>query len=231
MILFLVRHALTPVTGHKLTGRLPGFDLSDTGRSQAAETALRLAELPLSAIYSSPMERCLQTAQAIASHHRLQVRSVEALSEIDYGRWQGRTLSSLARTKGWRQLRARPGDFRFPGGETIREAQTRAMGAVEELRLEHPGKAVVACTHADMIKLVVAACLGLGIDLYDRISVAPASVTAVQLGEGVPVLLGSGDSGGYRDLVQSLRTSQNSAASGKNGSGKDGSGKGNRGTR
>ena len=206
VILFLVRHALTPVTGQKLIGRLPGFPLSEKGRAQAAATALRLADAPLKAIYSSPLERCSETAQAIAAHHKLPIQPVQDLAEIDYGAWQGRTLKSLHGTKGWKLLRARPADFRFPGGETIREAQARGMRAVESLRLKHRDRTVVACSHCDMIKLIVAGCLGLGIELYDRINIAPASITALHLSEGPPRLISTSDTGGYSELFESLKS-------------------------
>jgi probable phosphomutase (TIGR03848 family) len=205
MILFLVRHALTPVTGQKLIGRLPGFSLSEKGREQAAATALRLADAPLKAVYSSPMERCVETAEAIAGHHKLKVQTVDDLAEIDYGSWQGRSLKSLYNVKGWKELRARPADFRFPGGETIREASTRGMVAVDALRLKHKDKAVAVCSHCDMIKLIVAACLGLGIDLYDRINIAPASITTLYLSDATPRLINVSDTGGYQELFESLK--------------------------
>ncbi len=205
VILFLVRHALTPVTGQKLIGRLPGFALSEKGRQQAEATGLRLADAPLKAIYSSPMERCCETAQAIAAHHRLPVKTFDDLAEIDYGAWQGRTLKSLYGSKGWKLLRARPADFRFPNGETIREAQSRGMQAIETLRLRHKDKVIVACSHCDMIKLIVAGCLGLGIDLYDRIHIAPASITTLQLSEGPPRLINASDTGGYGELLENLK--------------------------
>lgn len=206
-----MRHALTPVTGQKLIGRLPGFALSEQGRGQALAAADRLAEAPLRAVYSSPMERCAETARTIAARHKLKVTEVEDLAEIDYGTWQGRSLKSLHGTKGWKLLRARPADFRFPGGETIREAQGRGMRAVEELRLKHQNKAVVACSHCDMIKLIVAGCLGLAIDLYDRIEVAPASITTLHLSEGTPRLINTSDTGGYRELFESIRKAQEPA--------------------
>ncbi|CAN5895159.1 histidine phosphatase family protein [soil metagenome] len=205
MILFLVRHALTPVTGKVLIGRLPGYPLSEKGREQAADTGRRLAGAPLKAIYSSPMERCVETAVAVAGHHKLKVLTVDDLAEIDYGSWQGRTLKSLYGAKGWKQLRARPADFRFPGGETIREAHTRGMVAVEALRQKHKDRAIVVCSHCDMIKLIVAGCLGLGIDLYDRINIAPASITTLNLSDGTPRLINVSDTGGYDELIESLK--------------------------
>jgi probable phosphomutase (TIGR03848 family) len=206
MLLLLVRHAVTEATGQKLTGRLPGFSLSETGRAQAESLAARLSNAPLKAIYSSPLERCMETAEAIARHHRVKIEMVEDLKEVDYGQWQGRPLKALYRTKAWTKLRARPADFRFPGGETIREAQTRGMLAIEALRTKHRDRAVLVCSHADIIRLVVAGYLGLGVDLYDRISIAPASVTIVKVGDGTPRLLNLGDSGSLEDLFQALKS-------------------------
>jgi probable phosphomutase (TIGR03848 family) len=213
MLLLLVRHAVTDATGQKLTGRLPGFSLSEKGRSQAESVGVRLSNAPLKAIYSSPLERCLETAEIIGQHHRLKVETMNELEEVDYGQWQGRSLKVLYRTKAWTKLRARPADFRFPGGETIREAQTRGMLAIEALRARHKNRAVLVCSHADMIRLVVAGYLGLGIDLYDRITIAPASITIVNVGDGTPRLLNLGDSGSLEELFQALKaqaTSRNS---------------------
>jgi probable phosphomutase (TIGR03848 family) len=215
VILFLVRHALTPITGTKLTGRLPGFSLSEKGLEQAEATGSRLAGAPLKAIYSSPLERCVETAEAIARHHRVRIQTVDELSEVDYGDWQGKTMKSLYQTNGWKKLRARPADFRFPNGETIREAQTRGISAIEKLRVRHRDKAVVVCSHADMIRLMVAGYLGLGIDLYDRITVAPASISTLSLSDGTPRLLNLGEAGSYEELFESLRAAKPATAGGK----------------
>lgn len=210
-----MRHALTPITGTKLTGRLPGFSLSDKGREQADATGSRLAEAPLKAIYSSPLERCVETAEAIAKHHKLPVQTMEELSEVDYGDWQGKTMKALYQSKGWQKLRARPADFRFPNGETIREAQTRGITAIEKLRAKHKDKAIVVCSHADMIRLMVAGYMGLGIDLYDRITVAPASISTVSLGDGTPRLFNVGDAGSYQELFEGLKAAKPATAGGK----------------
>ncbi|MGH2812007.1 MAG: histidine phosphatase family protein [Actinomycetota bacterium] len=205
MLLLLVRHGLTPITGKRLTGWLPGYHLSHEGRGQADDVARRLEELPVAAVYSSPLERCRETAQPIARAHRLRVRTIRDLGEIDYGDWQGKTLKSLYRSKAWRELNARRGDFRFPGGETPREAQTRAVGAVEELLARHKGEPVVAVSHADLIRLIVAGYLGLGIDFYNRMTIGPASVTALALGGPSPRLLSLNHSGALDWLVKGLR--------------------------
>lgn len=204
LLLLLVRHALTSITGKRLTGRLPGYGLSEDGRRQAEALAERLSPLPIRAVYASPLERCRETAAAIAAGHRLKVRTSDLFLEVDYGDWQGKTFKSLYKTKAWAELRASPADFRFPGGETIREAQTRGMKATEDLRRNHRRDAVVVCSHADLIRLVVAGYLGLGLDLYTRTSIGPASVTALWFGERGPSLLRLGDTGSFDDLLSRL---------------------------
>jgi probable phosphoglycerate mutase len=212
MLLLLVRHAVTPATGNRLSGWLPGHHLSDEGIRQAEAVAARLAGLPVKAIYSSPLERCQETAEIIARHHRPGVVTVDDLGEIRYGDWQGRSFKTLYRTKAWVELMQRPADFRFPNGETIREAQTRGVGAIEVLRSKHKADMVVVASHADMIRLIVAAYLGLSLDLYQRMSIAPASVTAVLLGDRIPRLIKLADSGSLEDLRMRLAKGPTDAA-------------------
>jgi probable phosphomutase (TIGR03848 family) len=205
MLVLLVRHAVTAATGSRLTGWLPGHHLSEEGTRQAEALGSRLASLPIKAVYSSPLERCHETAEHIAAHHRgREVVAVEDFGEIRYGDWQGRSFKALYRTKAWVELMSRPADFRFPNGETIREAQTRGVRALESLRPRHRSDMVVVASHADMIRLLVAAYLGLGLDLYQRVSIAPASVTALLLGDRIPRLLKLADSGSLEDLKMRL---------------------------
>lgn len=204
MLLLLVRHALTSLTGKKLLGWTSGVSLSDIGREQADAVATRLEKIPVKAVYSSPIERCLQTAVSIASRHGLQPVTDDALGEVRYGDWTGKTFKVLYKSKGWAELKARPGDFRFPNGETIREAQVRIMNALDALRTKHRNQAVVVCSHADPIRLAVAGYLGLPLDLYGRISVAPATVSAVFFDGPTPRLLKLSDSGTYEDIVGRL---------------------------
>jgi len=208
MLLLFVRHALTSMTGKKLTGWLPGFSLSGEGKKQADQLSARLSDFPLNAIYSSPLERCVETAEAIAAPHRLQVTEVEGLGEIRYGDWQGKPLKSLYRLKAWQELRARPADFRFPNGETIREAQARAIAEVEQIRKRHRDTdAIAICSHADLIRVMVAGYIGLSLDLYHRISVGPASVSALWMGERGPSLVLLGDTGDLGDIGKRLADS------------------------
>lgn len=205
MLLLLVRHAETPATGKRLTGWLPGHHLSDAGRRQAQSVAERLGPLPVRAVYSSPLERCWETAEPIAARHRLAVKAVDDLGEVRYGDWQGKSLRVLYRTRGWRELTAGPADFRFPGGETVRETQTRAMAAVQSLLPRHRSQVVVAVSHADVIRLLVAGYLGLPLDLYQRTSISTASVTALLLGDRIPHLLRMSDSGTFGELAERLK--------------------------
>jgi probable phosphomutase (TIGR03848 family) len=214
MLLLLVRHGVTPMTGTRLTGRLPGIHLSEEGVRQAKDVAERLAHLPVKAVYSSPLERCQETAAPIAERHRVELRTVDDLAEVAYGQWQGRPYRQLYRLKAWSELQAHPADFRFPGGETIREAQTRGIRATEAIRARHPRTAaVVVVSHADMIRLIVAGYLGLGTDLYQRIVIGVASVSAIVLGERVPRLLRIGDSGSLEGLAERLKPPAKSPAS------------------
>ena len=205
------------MTGTRLTGRLPGVHLSEEGVRQAKGVAERLANLPVKAVYSSPLERCLETAAPIAERHRVDMHTVDDLAEVAYGQWQGRPYHQLYRLKAWSELQAHPADFRFPGGETIREAQTRGIRATEAIQARHPRTAaVVVVSHADMIRLIVAGYLGLGTDLYQRIVVGVASVSAIVLGERVPRLLRIGDSGSLDQLAERLKPAAKSTASTKN---------------
>jgi probable phosphomutase (TIGR03848 family) len=186
---FLVRHAVTAQTGHKLTGWSPDIHLSDEGRAQAETVARYLGEIPFKAIYSSPIERTMETARPIAARHDLEISEAPALGEVRFGRWTNRSFKTLARTKLWATVQRWPSGARFPDGETLREVQARAVEEVERLRGRHPKRPVCCVSHADVIKLVVAHYLGLHIDLFQRIDVGPASVTVVAISEFGPRVL------------------------------------------
>ena len=200
MLLFLVRHALTPHTGDRLSGWLPGISLSDQGREQVKELVERMRPVHLDAIYASPLERCVETARSIASSKGLRVRTREGIGEVRYGDWEGKRLRVLAKTKLWRSVMSRPSEVRFPNGETIREVQFRAVNALEDLRHAHARDAVAVVTHADVIRVVVSHYVGAPLDLYGRITVAPASVTVLWIGSGQPRLMKLGDTASLEGL-------------------------------
>ncbi|HYZ46646.1 MAG TPA: MSMEG_4193 family putative phosphomutase [Actinomycetota bacterium] len=183
---YFVRHGVTSHTGHRLSGWMPGIHLTDEGRAQAEAAADTLARVPFKAIFSSPIERTMETAQAIAARHRLEVEVTDALGEVRYGRWTDRSFKALARTKLWTTVQRFPSGARFPDGETVRAVQARAVEEIERLRLEFPRKVLCCVSHADVIKLVAAHYLGVHIDLFQRIDVGPASITVISVGDEGP---------------------------------------------
>lgn len=182
MRILLVRHAVTAETGTVLTGRLPDVHLSEAGIEMAEQLGAALASMHVAAVYSSPIERCRETATIVARRHGLRVRSRKGFVEADYGSWSGRTLKSLYRLKAWQELMSEPARFRFPGGETLREVQHRAVSAVQELVADHrPADTVVVCSHSDVIRVVLAHYLGMPLDLVHRLDVRPTSISVVQV--------------------------------------------------
>jgi probable phosphoglycerate mutase len=199
--MLLVRHAVTASTGSVLSGWTPGVDLDERGRDQARGLARRLAAVPLDAVCSSPLERCRQTAAEVAEPRGLKVEVVEDLGEVRYGDWTGRRLDQLAKEDLWRTVQYLPSAARFPEGESLYEMQVRAVAACERLRAGHRGQTVLLCSHADVIKAVTAHYLGLHLDLYQRLVVAPASVTAIAFAPR-PLLLRLNDTGDLADLAE-----------------------------
>lgn len=200
-LLLLIRHAVTAVTGKRLSGATPGIHLSDEGRSQAARLSERLAPLRLSGIYTSPLERCAETAEAIAAPRGLEVHALEDLIEVGYGTWTGRPLAQLAKTALWKRIQQSPSSVRFPGGETLTEVQRRCVAALDGLAARHPRAVVAVVSHADVIRLAVAHYAGVHLDLFQRIIVSPASVTVIGLSDRIPRIIRMNDTGSLGDLV------------------------------
>lgn len=186
---FLVRHAVTEHTGKKLSGWMEGISLTEQGREQAEQVADSLADAGFDAIYSSPIARTLETANAIAKRHEVSVQTRRDLGEVEYGGWTNRQLKSLMRTKLWTTVQRWPSAARFPNGETLREVQVRALGEIEKIAADHPKGKVCCVSHGDVIKLVLAHYLGVHIDLFQRIVVAPASVSVFSLSDRGPMIL------------------------------------------
>lgn len=188
--LVLVRHATTAATGRRLGGWTPGVHLDAKGREQAAAVARELAEAPLAAVYASPLERTMETARAIARPHRLAVRQRKGIGEVDYGDWTDQPLGRLRRRKLWATIQATPSRVTFPGGESIRGAQARAVDTVEALATDHADEHVVVVSHADVIKAALAHYLGMPLDCFQRLVIGPASMSVVQLPpDGAPAVL------------------------------------------
>ncbi len=217
LVLF-VRHGTTPTTGQVLPGRAKGLHLSDTGRAQAEAVATRLAEWtgtaapapsppprgagrgpgrsgraprrPLvGAVYASPLERTRETATPIARALGLPVTTERGLLECDFGAWTGADLRELARAPEWVTVQRYPSGFRFPDGESFVGMQRRMIETVAGLCSRHRGETIVAVSHADPIKAVVADALGTHLDLFQRIVVSPCSVTAISYAPTGPSVL------------------------------------------
>ena len=186
---YFVRHGVTAHTGHKLTGWMEGVSLNEEGRSQAEHAAESLAAITFEAIYSSPIDRTRETAEIVARPHRLRVRTSKGIGEVGYGAWTGRSLKALARTTIWATLQRWPSSVRFPEGDTLREVQVRVVEELERLREAHPRGNVCVVSHADTIKLALAHYMGIHIDLFQRILIAPASVSVLRVGSYGPQIL------------------------------------------
>jgi probable phosphoglycerate mutase len=199
----LVRHGTTPTTGKMLPGRAGGLHLSEKGQAQAAAAAERIALLgkPPAAVYASPLERARETAAPIARALGLRVRTAPGLVEVDVGQWTDKPLTRLYRTREWPTVQRWPGGFRFPGGESFAEMSVRAMDAVLGLVTDHPGQTIVAVSHADPIKAIVAASAGVPIDLMQRLVVSPCSISAILFTAGGPVVLSVNSTGNLDELV------------------------------
>jgi probable phosphomutase (TIGR03848 family) len=200
-VLLLIRHGVADATGKRLYGRSEGVHLSERGRAQADDLASRLAGLPLEAVYTSPLERCRETAERIARAHAVRAGTLPDLLETDTGGWTGRTFGQIRRTRLWRRIRALPSSARFPDGESLAEVQARAVRALEAIAERHPRGLVAAVSHGDPIRLALAYYAGVPLDLFQRLEVAPASVSAVAVGAGPPLILRVNDTGSLEDLA------------------------------
>jgi probable phosphomutase (TIGR03848 family) len=177
--LLLVRHALNDWVGDRLAGWTPDVHLNDKGRAQAESLAQRLADQPIAAVYASPLERAVETAQIIAAPHRLEVQIREGVGEVRYGEWTGQSLKKLAKEDAWRIVQFYPSGARFPGGEAIREMQARAVAELDAIVAAHPSQTVVVVSHADVLKAALAHYVGLHLDLFQRLVVSPASLSVL----------------------------------------------------
>ncbi len=217
MTLFLlVRHGENEYMKQgRLACRLPGVHLNDAGRAQAQAAAHVLAQAktqadaarekmkkrsrkqdqkpvapPVWKVYSSPMERAVETAEPIAQALGLEIAIRDGLTETNCGDFAGKTVKSLSRRKIWKTIQTNPSQFRFPGGESFTECQQRMVAEIEYLRTQHaPHDTVVCVSHADPLKLLVAHYLGLPFDYFQRLSIGPASITMMYLDESSSHLL------------------------------------------
>jgi broad specificity phosphatase PhoE len=188
--ILLIRHAHFDGVGKLLAGRMPGWRLSAEGRRQAEQLGERLARAPLQAIYCSPLERALETAESVAARHRLGVVSTAELIEFEFGAWSGKELESLRNEEHFHRFNTFRSGTRAPEGESAPEAQLRMVNAVARLNQQHAATDVIAVVgHADPIRALIAFYVGAPLDLAGRLEISPASVSIVRLREWGPEVL------------------------------------------
>jgi probable phosphomutase (TIGR03848 family) len=188
--LLLIRHGENDWVGtHRLAGRTQGVHLNDKGREQSARLAELLKNQPISAVYSSPLERCLQTAEPVAAALGLPVQQEPGILEVDYGEWQGGDLRELGKLPEWQAVQHFPSTFRFPEGETLHQTQSRAVWAINAIVQAHPNQLVALFSHGDVIRTTLAHYMGVPLDLFQRIIINTASISALAFHNGRPVVL------------------------------------------
>jgi probable phosphomutase (TIGR03848 family) len=216
-LVLIVRHGLTASTGKALTGWMPGISLDDRGQQQAAAVGERLADVPLAAIVSSPLERCQQTAGIIGDRHAgepLPVQLEDRLGECRYGDWTGKSLRQLSRDPLWRVVQAHPSAVRFPGedGESMLAMQQRAVTAVRDWNAKlGPDAVYLVCSHGDVIKAILADALGMHLDMSQRIQVDPCSLSIIRYTTLRPFVLRMNDTSGDAAGLEAFARKRSSA--------------------
>ena len=184
----LIRHAHIAALGQLLAGRSPGHRLDAAGRREAGALGQALRTVPLAAIDTSPLERARETAAALAVPHGIEPITDEAFHEVDCGDWTGRDFQELAGRPAWHEYHRARGSTRIPGGELLLEVQARAVAGIERLLPQHADSSIAIVSHAEVIRCVLAACLGVPLQLALRLEIGTASVSRVHWQPGGPVV-------------------------------------------
>jgi probable phosphomutase (TIGR03848 family) len=180
--ILLIRHGENNMVGKRLAGRLPNVHLNERGKQQAQQISEALCKAPIKAIYSSPLERAVETAEPLAKALGLPINLAPGVIELAYGDWQGKTLKQLNRYKLWKVVQEKPSEMRFPNGESFIEVQTRVVEEIQRIAAAHEEPDVVACfSHGDIIRLAVAHFLGMPLDVFQRLASNPASISVVNI--------------------------------------------------
>lgn len=178
----LIRHATNDAVGKRLVGRMAGVHLNSEGKSQVQKLVKQLEDVHIDAIYSSPLERAVETAEPVAKSHKLELLTSVDVIELDYGDWTNVELKALKHDEHFARWNRYRSGTRIPGGETMLSAQVRLLSTIETLCKQHPNQTVAIVSHADVIKAGIAYWTGLSLDMIERIEVGPASVTVVRVG-------------------------------------------------
>jgi broad specificity phosphatase PhoE len=176
---YLVRHGANDFLGHALAGRLPDIHLNDAGQREARRIAERLQAAPITHVISSPQERCRETAQALAAALDLEIEISAALNEVDFGEWQGATMSDLAGDERWSKWNSFRTGHVIPGGETMIAIQARMADEMIRLKNKFPGEHIALFSHGDPLRAVLCYWLGMPLDFIQRLEIAPGSISEV----------------------------------------------------
>ena len=188
--IFLIRHGLNDWTGKRLIGSTPGVHLNATGRQQAVAVAAALRKVHIEAIYSSPLERAMETAEPLSRLLNLPIQPHDGLKEVDFGEWQGFTTQRMKRQKLFKKVQEKPSEVQFPGGESFAEAQARVISALREVTSNGEQPKALACfSHADVIRLAIAGLIGLPLDSFQSLNTETGSISLVALGSTRSTLL------------------------------------------
>lgn len=193
--ILLIRHGVCDSVHHRLNGRLPGVHLTEEGKAQAKSLIERLTHQNIQAIYSSPLERTLETAAPLAHHLNLSIQTLPEFYEVNFGEWTGRSFTELNHIPAWSNYNVCRSSARIPGGESFLEVQTRVHQGLEKIRRAHRGETVAVFSHADVIRTALVHTLGMSLDHLLRIEVSPGSVSTIQIQDWGPHLLGTNFSG------------------------------------
>ena len=187
--ILLIRHGMTDAVGYQLVGWTPGVGLNEKGRAEVERLGQNLAGVRLDAIYSSPLDRARQTAEAVAGHHGLHVTFRDDLGEVKFGDWTGLLLAEVEPDPRWHAWNACRSTAGTPNGETYLELQDRMVSELTRIAAAHPNGTVAVVSHADSLRAALLQFLGMPGDFCLRLAVRPASVSVAQLGDGPPRVL------------------------------------------
>lgn len=213
-LLLLIRHGENDFTKtHKLAGYTPNVHLNERGQNQAQALADALKEVPVKAIYSSPLERAVETATPIAAARKLELQTEPGLLETNVGKWQGRSLAALRLQKHWKVVQSAPSRAQFPEGETFYECQARVVTALDSISRKYKPQDIVACIfHADPIKLAIAHYIGLPLDHFQRLSCDTGSLTALYVSESGANLIKLNQRPPFEFLIPQKKPKENGKA-------------------
>ncbi len=188
--ILLIRHGVNDyVKTRRLACRLPGVHLNAEGAAQAEAMAQRLSATKIDAVYSSPLERAQETAAPLGRALNLPVQVIAGIMETDCGEWAGQKIEDLNKLDLWKQLQVYPSGVRFPGGESFADIQARMVASIEKLSVEHAHQTIALVSHADPIKLTLAFYAGIPLDLFQRLTIAPASISEIEFGSFRPAIV------------------------------------------